>query len=54
MYAQNENGMQKVLLTTNENNAASVCVGERLDGKWADTIEAYNADEGHHLISGIG
>ncbi|MDE5818627.1 MAG: GNAT family N-acetyltransferase [Lachnospiraceae bacterium] len=45
-----EHNMEKVLLNINENNAASIRVCEKLGGKLLDKIEAYNKDEGHHLM----
>lgn len=42
--------MEKVLLTINEENTASIHVCEKLGGKLVDTIEAYNEAEGHHLL----
>ena len=43
-------GKDKVLLTINEENKASIRVCEALGGIWEDTIEAYNDAEGHHLL----
>lgn len=43
-------GMQKVLLTINEQNAASIHICEKLGGIWEDTIEAFNEAEGRHLL----
>lgn len=45
-----EHGMEKVLLTINDKNTASIHVCEKLGGKLEDTIEAYNEAEGHHLL----
>lgn len=45
-----EHGMEKVLLTINEMNTASIHVCEKLGGKLWDTIEAYNEAEGQHLL----
>ncbi|MBO7184582.1 MAG: GNAT family N-acetyltransferase [Oscillospiraceae bacterium] len=45
-----EHGMEKVLFTINEENAASIHVCEKLGGKLQDTIEAYNEAEGHHYL----
>ena len=45
-----EHGMEKVLLTINEKNAASIHVCEKLGGKLWDTIERDNEAEGHHLV----
>ncbi len=45
-----EHSMEKVLLNINEKNAASICVCEKLGGKLWDKMEAYNKDEGHHLM----
>ena len=43
-------GMEKVLLTINDKNTASIHVCEKLGGKLGDTLEAYNEAEGHHLL----
>lgn len=45
-----EQGMEKVLFTINEKNAASIHVCEKLGGKLEDTIDAYNEAEGHHRL----
>lgn len=45
-----EHGMEKVLLTINDKNAASVHVCEKLGGRQEDTIEAFNEAEGHHTL----
>ena len=45
-----EHGMEKVLLTINEKNAASIHVCEKLGGKLWDTIERDNEAEGYHLV----
>lgn len=45
-----EHGMDKVLLTINDKNAASIHVCEKLGGMLEDSIEAYNDAEGHHLL----
>lgn len=45
-----QHGMEKVLLTINDENAASIHVCEKLGGKLRDTIEAFNESEGHHLL----
>ncbi len=45
-----EHGMESVLFTINEENAASIHVCEKLGGKLQDTIEAYNEAEGHHNL----
>ena len=45
-----EHGMEKVLLTINEKNAASIHVCEKLGGKLWDTIERDNEAEGRHLV----
>lgn len=45
-----EQGMEKVLLTINEQNKASIHVCEKLGGTLQDTIEAYNKAEGHHFL----
>lgn len=43
-------GMEKVLLTINNKNKASIHVCEKMGGTLQDTIEAYNDAEGHHLL----
>ncbi len=45
-----EHGMEKVLLTINEANGASIRICEKAGGKLGDVIEAYNEAEGHHLL----
>ena len=45
-----QHGMEKVLLTINEENKASIHVCEKLGGIWKDTIDAYNDAEGQHLL----
>ena len=45
-----EHGMEKVLFTINEKNAASIHVCEKLGGKLQDVIEAYNVAEGQHRL----
>ena len=45
-----EHGMEKVLFTINEKNAASIHVCEKLGGKLQDVIEAYNEAEGQHQL----
>jgi predicted acetyltransferase len=45
-----QHGMEKVLLTINDTNIASIRVCEVLGGVWEDTIEAYNEAEGQHLL----
>ena len=45
-----EHGMEKVLFTINEKNAASIHVCEKLGGKLQDVIEAYNEAEGQHRL----
>ena len=45
-----QHGMEKVLLTINEENKASIHVCEALGGIWEDTIEAHNEAEGKHLL----
>ena len=45
-----KHGMEKVLLTINEENKASVRVCEKLGGKLEDTIEAFNEAEGNHRL----
>ena len=43
-------GMEKVLLTIDEENAASIRVCEKLGGQLADVIEAENEAEGRHRL----
>ena len=43
-------GMEKVLLTINDKNAASIRVCEKLGGQLADVIEAENEAEGRHRL----
>ena len=43
-------GMEKVLLTVNEENGPSAHVCEKLGAKLADTIDAYNKAEGQHKL----
>ena len=45
-----QHGMDKVLLTINDENKASIHVCEKLGGIWEDTIEAYNDVERQHLL----
>ncbi|MBQ8163427.1 MAG: GNAT family N-acetyltransferase [Clostridia bacterium] len=45
-----KHGMEKVLLTINEENAVSIRVCEKLGGELQDTIEVYNKEEGNHLL----
>ena len=45
-----QHGMDKVLLTINDKNKASIHVCEKMGGIWRDTIEAYNDAEGQHLL----
>ena len=45
-----QHGMEKVLLTINDKNTASIRVCEEMGGTWQDTIEAYNDAEGQHLL----
>ncbi len=45
-----DHGMDKVLLTISEENTVSAHICEKLGGKWADTVEAFNEAEGHHLL----
>ena len=45
-----EHGMEKVLLTINEKNAASIRVCEKMGGKLWDAVERYNEAEGNHLV----
>ena len=45
-----EHGMEKVLLTINDKNKASIHICEKLGGKLEDTIEAFNKPEGHHKL----
>ena len=43
-------GMERVLLTINDRNAASIRVCEKLGGRLGDVIDAYNEAEGPHLL----
>lgn len=43
-------GMEKVLLTINDQNKASIHICEQMGGVLDDTIEAYNDAEGRHLL----
>lgn len=45
-----EHGMDRVLLTINDENIASIRVCEKLGGKLSDTIEAFNDAEGSHRL----
>lgn len=45
-----EHGMDRVLATINEKNAASIRVCEKLGGVYADSIEAENEAEGRHVL----
>lgn len=45
-----QHGMEKVLLTINDENKASIHVCEASGGILKDTIEAYNDAEGRHLL----
>ena len=45
-----QHGMEKVLLTINDENKASIRVCEALGGVWKDTIDACNDAEGQHLL----
>ncbi len=45
-----KHGMERVLLTIHDANAASIRVCEKLGGRWGDTIEVENEAEGHHLL----
>ena len=45
-----QRGMDRALVTINDNNAASIRVCEKLGGRLADKIEAYNEAEGPHLL----
>ena len=45
-----EHGMEKVLLTINDKNKASIHVCEKMGGKLGDTIESFNDAEGKHII----
>ena len=45
-----EHGMEKVLLTINDENQVSAHICEKLGGKLEDKIEAFNEAEGHHLL----
>ncbi len=43
-------GMEKVLLTINDENKASIHLCESMGGVWEDTVEACNEAEGQHLL----
>ncbi len=43
-------GMERVLLTVNEENRPSIRVIEKLGGVLADTVDAYNEAEGRHRL----
>lgn len=43
-------GMEKVLLTVNEENLRSIRVIEKTGAVWMDTIDAYNEVEGKHRL----
>ena len=43
-------GMEKVLLTINEENAASIHICEKLGGQLQDSIEVFHEVEGKHLL----
>ena len=45
-----EYGMEKVLFTINDENAASAHICEKLGGRLTDKIEAYNDAEGRHIL----
>ena len=45
-----QHGMEKVLLTINDENKPSIHVCEKMGGILKDTIKAYNDSEGHHLL----
>lgn len=45
-----QHGLEKVLLTINDKNKASIHICEKLGGELQDTIEAYNDAEGYHLL----
>lgn len=45
-----ERGMGRVLLNINEENTVSAHVCEKLGGRLMDTVQAYNAAEGHHRM----
>ena len=45
-----EQGMEKVLLTVNDKNTVSAHVIEKLGGKLADKMQAYNDVEGQHIL----
>ena len=45
-----EHGMDKVLLTINEENLASIRLCEKMGGRLGDTIEAWNEAEGYHKL----
>jgi predicted acetyltransferase len=42
--------MEKVLLTVNEENAASIHICEKLGGQLQDSIEVFHEAEGKHLL----
>ena len=43
-------GMDRVLMTINQENGASIHVCERLGGVLMDAIPAWNEAEGHHIL----
>lgn len=43
-------GMEKVLLTVNEENLRSIHVIEKTGAVWTDTVDASNEAEGHHRL----
>ena len=45
-----EHGMDKVLLNINDSNTMSAHVCEKLGGVLMDKVQAYNVDEGHHVM----
>lgn len=45
-----EYGMEKVLFTINDENAASAHICEKLGGRLTDKIEAHNDAEGRHIL----
>ena len=45
-----KHGLEKVLLTINDQNKASIHVCEKLGGRLEDTIEAFNEAEGKHIL----
>ena len=43
-------GMERVMLNINEENTASIRLCEKLGGTLLDRMEAYNPDEGQHVM----